>query len=89
MNRLYHPPVTPRPANLDRGTWGRKYTDVSVRESVMSVKILVLGIFFVGIFMLTIALIMGLEFPKYVRRKIVEDQCIINTNHPKYETWVS
>ncbi|XP_041351938.1 uncharacterized protein LOC121370637 [Gigantopelta aegis] len=87
MNRLYHPPVTPRPANLDRGTWGRKYTDVSVRGSVMSVKILVLGIFFIGIFMLTIALIMGLEFPKYVRRKIIEDQCIINANHPKYDTW--
>lgn len=68
---------------------GRKPDTLARSNHSMSTKILGLGIFLTGMLILSIALIMGLEFPKYVYNKLVEEQCIINENHPKYREWVS
>ena len=47
-----------------------------------------LGIFMVGVVLLSIGLIIGLEFPVYVTDKIVKDQCILDKDHAFYDKWV-
>ena len=43
----------------------------------------------VGIVLLSIGLIIGLEFPVYVTEKILKDQCILDKDHVFYDKWVS
>lgn len=87
MHRNYTAPVHRGPV-LDP-SWSRKDSDNKVPQQAMSTKILGLGLFLVGVLLLSVALIIGLEFPKYVRTKIIEDQCILNKDHSKFESWVS
>ena len=58
-------------------------------KSAMSKKILGVGIIITGLLVLAIALIMGLEFPKYIFRSTVDERCILGYDHPNYNTWVS
>ncbi|XP_071081026.1 uncharacterized protein [Haliotis cracherodii] len=85
MHRNYTAPVHRGPV-LDP-SWSRKDSDNKVPQQAMSTKILGLGLFLVGVLLLSVALIIGLEFPKYVRTKIIEDQCILNKDHSKFESW--
>ena len=55
----------------------------------MSTRILAVGVMLVGALVLSVALIMGLEFPKYVRSQLRDDQCVVHARHPKYQSWVS
>ena len=57
--------------------------------AAMSNKVLGTGIIATGLLILAIALIMGLEFPKYIFRENVEDLCILGYDHPKFQIWVS
>ncbi|XP_067681607.1 uncharacterized protein [Haliotis asinina] len=86
MHRNYSAPVHRAPI-LDSSSWSRKDSDTKVPQQAMSTKILGLGLFLVGVLLLSVALIIGLEFPKYVRTKIIEDQCILNKDHSKFESW--
>ena len=55
----------------------------------MSTKILAVGVTLVGGLVLSVALIMGLEFPKHVRSHLRDDQCVVHERHPKFQSWVS
>ena len=55
----------------------------------MSRRVFGTGIVATGLLVLTIGLILGLEFPKFVYRKSIEDTCILDRTHPKYSIWVS
>ncbi|KAK7504256.1 hypothetical protein BaRGS_00004560 [Batillaria attramentaria] len=55
----------------------------------MSTRILGVGILLAGVLVLSVALIMGLEFPKYVHTHLREDQCVLQDQHDKFRTWVS
>ncbi|XP_076442908.1 uncharacterized protein LOC143281562 [Babylonia areolata] len=53
----------------------------------MSTKILAVGVVLVGVLVLSVALIMGLEFPKYVYSQFREDQCVVHGQHSKFSSW--
>ena len=55
----------------------------------MSTHLLGLGIGIVGVLILSVALILGLEFPKFARNRLVEDQCVASSDHKSYYKWVS
>ena len=71
-------------------TTGSEVKDITLMAlAAMSNKVLGAGIIATGLLILAIALIMGLEFPKYIFRKNIEDLCILGYDHPKYKIWVS
>ena len=39
--------------------------------------------------MLAIAMILGIELPKLVYHRNIDDVCILDNNHTKFGTWVS
>ncbi|KAL3874003.1 hypothetical protein ACJMK2_037074 [Sinanodonta woodiana] len=61
----------------------------AIRGQRISAHILGIGIFMVGVMVLSVALILGLGFPRYVNERITDDQCILNKDHKFYYAWVS
>ena len=59
------------------------------RTHKVSTKILGFGIFMIGVILLTIGLILGLQFPNYVSEKIRRDMCIFDRKHIFFDSWVS
>lgn len=55
----------------------------------MSSRILAIGVTLAGGLVLSVALIMGLEFPRHVRSQLRDDQCVVHERHPKFLSWVS
>ncbi|KAL8601619.1 hypothetical protein ACOMHN_003885 [Nucella lapillus] len=53
----------------------------------MSSRILAVGVMLVGVLVLSVALIMGLEFPKYVFSQFREDQCVVHSRHQNFPSW--
>lgn len=72
---------------IDRTTWMQK--DLPPKPKPVSNKILGIGVILAGGVVLAVALIIGLEFPRHVREKVKDDQCIMDDQHLKYEEWVS
>ncbi|XP_035829286.1 uncharacterized protein LOC101864114 [Aplysia californica] len=65
----------------------RPELNLSVRGQTVSTHILGLGIVLVGVLVLAIGLIMGLEFPKYVKEKSKEAQCVVYHKHTDFLSW--
>ncbi|GFR95713.1 hypothetical protein ElyMa_002700700 [Elysia marginata] len=59
------------------------------RGKTVSTHILGVGIVFVGVLVLAVGLIMGLEFPRYVYQQNKDEQCVVHEGHRKYSQWVS
>ncbi|RUS81184.1 hypothetical protein EGW08_011049 [Elysia chlorotica] len=60
----------------------------SGRGKAVSTHILGVGIVFVGVLVLAVGLIMGLEFPRYVYQQNKDEQCVVHEGHRKYPQWV-
>ena len=58
------------------------------KQYAVSKRMCGVGIIICGMLLLAVALIMGLEFPKFVYQKNLKDVCILDTNHRLYEHWV-
>lgn len=69
--------------------YARKEAEPRVKPKNASTKILGFGISMVGIVILSIALIMGLEFPSFVHDRVVHDICVAGQDHKFYTKWVS
>ncbi|KAK3092634.1 hypothetical protein FSP39_005204 [Pinctada imbricata] len=62
--------------------------ETAMNKKKMSTHILGVGILMVAVLILTIALIFGLEFPKFVRNRLIDDQCVVDSGHKFYTKWV-
>ena len=58
-----------------------------VRQA-MSKRILGVGIILGGLIVLSVALIVGIGFPKFVFETNLKDVCIQDASHPRYKLWV-
>ena len=54
----------------------------------MRKRVFGIGIIATGLLVLAISLIIGLEFPKYVWKRNIDNVCIVDKQHPKFEVWV-
>ncbi|XP_059163689.1 uncharacterized protein LOC131946779, partial [Physella acuta] len=57
------------------------------RGRTVSTHILGVGIVLVGVLILAVGLIMGLEFPKYVNDHNKENQCVVRPDQDSYDSW--
>ncbi|GFO41385.1 hypothetical protein PoB_006789000, partial [Plakobranchus ocellatus] len=57
------------------------------RGKAVGTHILGVGIIFVGVLVLAVGLIMGLEFPRYVYQQTKDEQCVVHEGHQKYPQW--
>ncbi|KAH9494822.1 hypothetical protein Btru_017900 [Bulinus truncatus] len=74
------------------GAWSlkdRTETDYGseARGRTVSTHILGLGIVLVGVLLLAVGLIMGLEFPKYVHEQYKESQCVVSPDQETFSSW--
>ena len=59
------------------------------RGQAVSTHILGLGVVLAGALVMAVGLIMGLEFPKYVRDRGKDEVCVVYSGSEGYDTWVS
>lgn len=63
-------------------------SDDVIMSTIPSKQVFGIGIIAIGLLILSIAFIMGFQFPKYVFDKTIDYLCILSPTHPEYGVWV-
>ena len=63
--------------------------DDVIMSNIPSKRVFGIGIIAIGLLVLSVALILGFQFPIHVFEKTIDHLCILSSAHPEYKIWVS
>ena len=59
------------------------------QSKTLSKVVFGVGIIAVGLLFLAVALIIGLQFPKHVEKRMITELCVLDSEYILYDEWVS